>query len=136
MVILPGAVAYALQAAATGIPWNLPGFLAALGVIFVSNFFFLSLTLMLGTFFRSRGPVIGISLALLFLQQYLVGMVPALRYVLPWNLIIPMGQSVDAVVPCLMLGWRPYSTIPVLAVALEGVLFILIALWRFNREEF
>jgi hypothetical protein len=25
------------------------------------------------------------------MQQYLVGMLPALRYVLPWNLAIPIG---------------------------------------------
>jgi ABC-2 type transport system permease protein len=136
MVVLPGVVAYTLYAVASGAPWNLPGFLAALGVIFLSNFFFLSLTLMLGTLFSSRGPVIGIALALLFMQQYLVGMLPALRYVLPWNLVIPIGQQMNAVAPCLLIGSHNYSTIPVLVVALESLLFILVALWRFQREEF
>jgi hypothetical protein len=125
-----------LTAAATGDPWNLPGFLAAMGVIFLCNFFFLSLTLMLGTFFGGRGPVIGIALGLLFLQQYLVGLLPFLRYILPWNLVIPIGQPVDAVAPCLLLGTHNYSSIPVLVVALESLLFVLIALWRFSREEF
>jgi ABC-2 type transport system permease protein len=136
MVILPGILAYTLQAVAARNPWPLPGFLAALGVVFLSNFYFLSLTLMLGTFFGSRGPVIGIALALLFLQQYLVGMAPFLRYVLPWNLVIPIGQSVDAVVPCLLLGTHHYSFIPILVVALESILFVLIGLLRFRHEEF
>lgn len=136
MVILPGSVTYMMHSAATGTPWNPVGFLAALSVIFLNNFFFLSLTLMLGTLFSSRGPVIGISLFLLFMQQNLVGMLPTLRYVLPLNLIIPIGQQVDAVVPCLLMGSHNYSLILVAVIALESILFVMIALWRFNREEF
>ena len=136
MVILPGLLAFALQAVAARNSWSLSGFLAGLSVVFLVNFFFLSLTLMLGTFFGSRGPVIGIALALLFMQQYLVQLLPALRFVLPWNLVIPIGQTVDAVVPCLLLGTHNYSSIPVLVVALESLLFLGIGLWRFSREEF
>jgi ABC-2 type transport system permease protein len=136
MVALPGILTYALSSIATGTLWNPLGFLPALGVIFLCDFFFLSLTLMLGTFFNSRGPVIGIALALLFLQQYLVGMLPVLRYILPWNLIIPMGQQVDAVVPCLIIGCHNFSYITVVCVALESILFTLIGLYRFSREEF
>lgn len=136
MVILPGSVTYMMHNAATGTPWNPVGFLAALSVIFLNNFFFLSLTLMLGTLFSSRGPVIGISLFLLFMQQNLVGMLPTLRSVLPLNLIIPIGQQVDAVVPCLLTGSHNYSPILVAVIALESILFVMIALWRFNREEF
>jgi ABC-2 type transport system permease protein len=136
MVVLPGSVAYALNAVATRTPWDPLGFLAGLGVIFLSNFFFLSLTLMLGTFFSSRGPVIGIPLALWLMQQTLVGLLPALRYVLPWNLVIPIGQQMNAVAPCLLMGLHNYSPIPVMAVTLESILFILIGLYRFSREEF
>jgi ABC-2 type transport system permease protein len=136
MVILPGILAYSLNAIASKTPWSLIEFLAALAGIFLCNFFFLSLTLMLGTIFSDRGPVIGISLGLLFLQQYLVGLIPFLRYVLPWNLVIPIGKQVDAVVPCLLIGTPYYSFLPVLAVALESILFIIVALYRFNREEF
>jgi ABC-2 type transport system permease protein len=136
MVILPGIVAYTLTAVATGTAWNLPGFLSAMGVIFLSHFFFLSLTLMLGAFFGSRGPVIGIPLGLLFMQQYLLGWQPALRYVLPWKLVIPIGEQLDAVAPCLLVGSHNYSPILIVVVALESLLFLGIGLWRFSREEF
>ena len=136
MVVLPGIVAYTLTAVATGSAWNLPGFLSAMGVIFLSHFFFLSLTLMLGAFFGSRGPVIGIALGLLFMQQYLVGWQPALRYVLPWKLVIPIGERLDAVAPCLLVGSHNYSPILIVVVALESLLFLGIGLWRFSREEF
>ena len=136
MVILPGIVAYTLTAAKTGTAWNLPGFLSAMGVIFLSQFFFLSLTLMLGTFFGSRGPVIGIALGLLFMQQYLLGWLPVLRYVLPWKLVIPIGEQLDAVAPCLLVGSHNYSPILIVVIALESLLFIGIGLWRFSHEEF
>jgi ABC-2 type transport system permease protein len=135
MVVLPGCLAYALEAIATQSPWHPLAFLAALGVVYLFDFFFLSLTTMLGAFFSHRGPVIGIALGLLFLQQQLIGLLPFLRYLLPWNLVIPIGQQVDAVVPCLLTGSGNYSYILILAVALESLLFIAIAVWRFNREE-
>lgn len=136
MVVLPAGVAYLLYAIASGTPWHVPGFLAALGVIFLNNFFFVGLTLMLGTFFRSRGPVIGIALGLLFLQQYLVQLLPALRYLLPWNLIVPMGDQVDAMVPCLIMGCVKLPITTLVVVVMESLLFISIGLWRFSREEF
>jgi ABC-2 type transport system permease protein len=136
MVVLPGVVAYALSAAATGKPWDLPGFLLAMGVIFLSHFFFLSLSLMLGNLFNSRGPVIGITLGLLLMQQNLIGWLPFLRYVLPWKLVIPIGEQLDAVAPCLLVGSHNYSPILIVVVALESLLFLGIGLWRFSREEF
>ena len=136
MVILPSVLAFSLNGIATGVPWNLPRFLAALSVIFLNHFFFLSLTLMLGTFFGGRGPVIGIALGLLFLQQNLIGWIPFLGKVLPWKLVIPLGEQLDAVAPCLLVGSHNYSPMLIVVIALESFLFIVIGLWRFSREEF
>lgn len=136
MVIVPSILAFTLNALATGVPWNLPRFLAALGVIFISDFFFLSLTLMLGAFFGSRRPVIGIALGLLFLQQNLIGWLPFLGNVLPWKLVMPLGEQVNAVAPCLLVGSQNYSPMLIIVIALESLLFIAIGLWRFSREEF
>ncbi len=136
MVVLPGAAAFAMKAIATGASWNPLNFLAVLGVIFLHQFFFLSLTLMLGTLFNNRGAVIGIPMALLFFQQNLIGLAPFLGYVLPWKLVIPVGQQVDAIAPSLLLGTHNYSLLLVLTIALESILFILIGLIRFRREEF
>jgi ABC-2 type transport system permease protein len=136
MVVLPGIAAYVMQSIAKPTPWDLLGFIAAMGVIFISNFFYMSLTLMLGTFFSARGPVIGIGLALIFIQQYLVGWLPMLRYFLPWNFIMEAGGSGNAVVSNLMMGTQNFSWVPVIVVALESILFLLIGIYRFNREEF
>ena len=79
MVVFPGVIAYAMLSYAAGAPLALTRFLPALGVIFLNHLFYLALTLMLGTLFRGRGPVIGLSLEFLFMQQYLVGMLPVLE---------------------------------------------------------
>ena len=134
MVVLPGVVAYALSAAVTRTPWNLLGFLAAMGVIFLSHFFFLSLSLMLGTLFNSRGPVIGITLALLLMQQNLVGWLPFLRYVLPLKLILPLGEQLDAVAPCLLVGSHNYSPTLIVVIAL-GVATVLMYNAKSNAND-
>jgi ABC-2 type transport system permease protein len=112
------------------------GFFGVLGVILISHLFFLSLTLMLGTFFNSRGPVIGIPLAILFMQQNILGFLPALRYVLPWNLLVPLGNT-NPLVISLIMGTPVQSDhlILLMVAAVESILFILISLWRFNQEE-
>ena len=135
MIIVPGVVVYVLVYVAAGAAWQLPGFLAGMGMLFLFDFYFLCLTLMLGTLFSSRGPVIGISLALLFLQQNLIGLLPVLRFFLPWGLISPTGSVAESAAPCLIIGGMScsYSLPPV--VALEAILFLFIAILRFNREE-
>jgi ABC-type transport system involved in multi-copper enzyme maturation permease subunit len=136
MVVLPGIVVYAMISLAIKASLNPWFFLAAMGVIFLNHLFYLTLTLMLGAFFNNRGPVIGITLALMFLQQYLIGLLPVLRYLLPWTLVIPLNNQTAAIVPALLSSQPIYSSIPILCVAVESILFVLIAVWRFNREEF
>jgi hypothetical protein len=70
------------------------------------------------------------------MQQNLIGWLPFLRYVLPWKLVIPIGEQLDAVAPCLLVGSHNYSPTLIAVVALESILFIMIGLWRFSREEF
>jgi ABC-2 type transport system permease protein len=137
MVIVPGLVGYAVLYLTKHFTINPTDFLLALGVMFVSHFFFLSLTLMLGTFFNSRGPVIGIPLAILFLQQNLIGILPVLGFLLPWNLIIPSGNETTLLISLLQgLPVQTDNLTTLAIIALESIIFIFIALWRFNREEF
>jgi ABC-2 type transport system permease protein len=137
MIIVPCCIAFAIISImhkSTLLPL---GIFEAMGVILISHFFFLSMTLMLGTFFNSRGPVIGIPLAILFLQQNILGLVPSTRYVLPWNLVVPL-DSTNPLTLSLIMGTPVQSDhlILLLVIALESILFLLIGLWRFNQEEF
>jgi hypothetical protein len=47
-----------------------------------------------------------------------------------------MGEPMDAAVPCLLVGLTNYSPILIVVIALESLLFIVLGLWRFSREEF
>jgi len=136
MVVLPGLVAFVIFLFRTKAGLDPLSFLAGLGVIFLNQLFYLTLTLMLGAFFNVRGPVIGFALAFLSLQQYLIGLLPGLRYVLPWTLVVPLNNTMEAIVPQLLAGQPIFSYIPLLAITGECILFVLLALWRFNREEF
>jgi ABC-type transport system involved in multi-copper enzyme maturation permease subunit len=137
MVVVPCTLAYVLISLTQQPSLDLLGFIVAMGVIFISHFFFLSLTLLLGAFFSNRGPVIAIPLAILFFQQNLLGLLPSLRYVLPWTLALPIG-NMQPLVLSLMMRTQVQSDhlITLGAVVAESILFVLIALWRFNQEEF
>lgn len=137
MLVVPYLIAYAIIAISTKSSLNPLGSLEAMGVLFISHFFFLALTLMLGSFFDSRGPVIGIPLGILFLQQNLIGFIPTFGYVLPWNLVVPMGNTPSLVTSLITnIPVQPSQLITLAAIVVESILFILIGLWRFNREEF
>jgi ABC-2 type transport system permease protein len=136
MVLLPGIVAYILMWVGTGSPLAPLAFLVGLVVIWLFQLFFLAFTLMLGTLFSNRGPVIGLSLALLFFQQYLVGWFPPLKYLLPWTLVVPLNNQTYAMVPNLLLGQPVSSFLPLFFIVAEIVIFVLVALWRFEKEEF
>jgi ABC-2 type transport system permease protein len=137
MVIVPCLIAFVIISFAQSSSLYLLGYLEAMGVFFISHFFFLALTLMLGTLFDSRGPVIGIPLGLLFMQQNLIGFIPALGYILPWNLIVSSGSTPPLVLSLMMqIPVQPGQLINLAFIVVESIIFIFIGLWRFNREEF
>jgi len=136
MILVPGLFAYTLFCYYTKTMLDPLPFLSAFGIVFISHLFYLTLTLMLGAFFNGRGPVIGLGLGLLFLQQYLIAAVPVLGYFLPWNLVVPLNNGTDAIVPALLRGEPVTSFLPIAVVFFECILFVAISLWRFNREEF
>ena len=90
---------------------------------------------MMGAFFSNRGPVIGLGLGLLFLQQYIAAVAGA-EYLLPWAVVMPMSDRYLPIVPALLRGEPITSFLPVVFIFLECVLFVALTIWRFNKEEF
>lgn len=136
MTLLPGLVAY-IQISLAGGTWLNPlNFVAGMGVIWLYQLFFLTLTLMLGVLNDKRAAVIGIPLALAFGTQLLLGIVPALQYVLPWRLAVGAENETLSVIESVISGAEPFSWLPVMAVAGFVVLFTAVAIHRFQREEF
>ena len=109
----------------------LPGFLAGWLVMALHTLFYVAFTIMLGTLFNSRGPVSAIGLGFLFGGQIFPNFLPAwATMIFPWKL--------SELAPALALGQTlpPGWLIPVIATAVWTVAFVVIALWRFEREEF
>jgi ABC-2 type transport system permease protein len=136
MTMLPGIVAYLQFSLAGGSLLNPLNFLAGLAVIWLYLLFFLTLTLMLGVLNEQRAAVIGIPLALAFGSQLLIGMIPALQFVLPWQLAVGVEDEVLSVAESVILGVQPFSWLPVVAVAGFVVLFTTVAIRQFQRQEF
>jgi ABC-2 type transport system permease protein len=108
---------------------NLLGGLALHGLHLL---FWVTLSLMLGSFFGGRGPVVGIPLVLFSFQELIVEL--AAKYV-PWiGLLFP--QRLTELAALVVTGEPMYSTIPLLTMTAWMILFTLAAIWKFKREEF
>ena len=115
------------------IPAQLPltPFLYGVGLIILGQLFYLTLTLMLGTFFSSRGPIAGIGIGFFMAGLLLKGFIPMqVLIVTPWPLPdIAAGLALGAELPSI---WP----VPILATGIEIAVMTALALWRFGREEF
>jgi ABC-2 type transport system permease protein len=136
MILLPGLVAYALFYMVYGASLDPLRFLAGLGVLWIYIAYYLTLTLMLGTLFDHRAPVIGIPLALIFGQQMIFGMLPFLAKVLPWTVAAPLGDQSSSIASALILGQPLPDLTPLYFTIASIIIFVAVALWRFQREEF
>lgn len=134
LVLVQGGIAYLQISLRNGFFPLLVPYLETMGLLSLTLLFYLTLSLMLGTIFKTRGPVIGISIGLLVIQSILrqlaMTWVPWLPLVMPDTLMqmaspIVQGQPLPAEWP-----------FPIISTTLMSILFVLIAMWRFNREEF
>lgn len=134
LLLVQGAVAYLQLTLYNGSAPPLIPFVSGMALLGLHMLFYLTLTLMLGTLLSDRGPVIGIPIGILFSAMFLMGYVGQIAYLMPW-MIIPSG-SVQGLAIEVMLG-QPLTTItPILATVVWIVVFVGVALWRFEREEF
>ena len=132
MVFLQGA-AFNLMLVAFGLP-TVPvlNIVEGLTINCLHLLFWLTLALMLGAIFQSRGPVLGVSVAFLILEDSLMQL--AAIYV-PW--VIPLfPRSLMLQGLQLAQGGGLASIVPAAAVALWSIMFTAAAIWTFRREEF
>lgn len=112
-------------------PLALLPFLMGVAMVVLTQLFYLTLSLMLGTFFSTRGPVAAIGIAFLLAGALLKGLIPmAVVSVTPWLLADLSGAL------ALQLPLPPNWYVSPVATAIWTLLFTVLALWRFNREEF
>jgi ABC-2 type transport system permease protein len=137
-VIVPGVIFYLTLGFFSDFGWLSPlGFLAALLMISLHTFFWIALVLMMGTLFESSGGVIAVPMTLYFIFWMGTGMVPGLIHISPLLLTFsPEPEQVNALSLSLMTGEPVFSWLPMISAAISCVIFIAVAIRRFNRQEF
>jgi ABC-2 type transport system permease protein len=135
IILVQGLVAYVQLSLSDGSPLPLAPYLSILALLSLYLFFYLSLTLMLGTIFGSRGPVLGIAIAVAIGSMLSIGNVFA--SFLPW-IVVVLPEAIPGILTFLVQG-EPLPDvwpIPIILMSLYSLLFIALAIWRFKREEF
>ena len=133
MALIPGII-WSFEA--TLITGQLFSFLSFIGVILLFGLnllFYISFTLMLGTFFNNPGPVAGIPMVFNFTQQFLLS-IPFAEYFLPTSIFL--RTTGNPIIVSIILGEEILSFIPIIISAVMVIIFLVIAIWRFEKEEF
>jgi ABC-2 type transport system permease protein len=129
IVLIPGLIGIVEISAAAGKPVEIMPYFLGLGVVFLGLMFYLTFSLMLGTLFQGRGAVIGIGLGLLLGGSIVINFVPEMVYVMP--------VAFQNIAPAVAQGQAlpQEAQIEIIVTAAWCVVFMLIALWRFERQE-
>jgi ABC-2 type transport system permease protein len=136
MILAQGLIAYLIAVLVMGFVPPVDGFLAGLGVQFANMLFYLTLTLMLGVLLDHPAPVIAIPIGVLFGQNFLSSAYPPLFKALPWALAMPINNS-DGIplATALMTGAPVESLLPLITTLTMVVIFVVVALRRFEHQE-
>lgn len=129
IVALPWLVTLVEIFLATGQLVPLVPFLVGAGVVLLALFFYLSLVIMLGVLFESRGPVLGVAFGVMFGGLLIRNFFPPINYVLPLSmegiaLMVEQGMALPVIFVSQLISTAALS-----------IVFILVALWRFQRIE-
>lgn len=134
-VVIQGVFVYTQLSVWTGSPWPVAGFLGAMGLIFLNYMYYLTMTYMLGSFFTSQGPVLGISLGLALIGPTCVRGLPVINDITPWSFFLTISEDIPPGI-AMFLGQPTSLIIPIIGTLLMCVIFTAVAILRFRREEF
>ncbi len=135
MIIAPTFVFYIMFFLFTGEMLNLEMFVAVVAVLSLNMLFFLSLTLMMGSFQRNSSIVIGVPIGIYLLQQILVNFSSFLTDIAPWGLTNPLNDGTPSIVVSFMLGIPPFSILPVIGTALYIIILVLLTIKIMQNQE-
>jgi ABC-2 type transport system permease protein len=129
IILWPGLIALGEIFLATHKLVPLLPFLAGAGVVLLALIFYLSLVILLGVLFESRGSVMGIAFGVIFGGMVIRNFLPQILYILP--------SSMDSVALMVVQGMPlpPIFVSQLISTAVLSIVFILVALWRFQQTE-
>ena len=131
MIGFQSAVAYGLISLANGKALPFFPFLLGVGGLVLHTFFYLTLTMMMGVFAKTRSQVLGVVMGSLFGGMFLPVIIRQLGLVTPWLLPDILRQLVMQVQIPLVTAY-----LPILMTAIWSIVFIIVALWKLPRLEF
>ena len=135
-VIVPGVILYVTLGLFSDLGWPSPlGFAVALLIVVLHTFYWIALVLMMGTLSESSSVVIAVPMAVYFWFWIGTTMFPPLVYISPLSLTFIPGQF-NSLAGSLMAGEPVISWLPLIVTVVSSVVFIVVAIWRFNRQEF
>jgi ABC-2 type transport system permease protein len=137
-VIVPGLILYSTLGFFSDLGWlSLFGFIAGLLMVSLHTFYWIAFVLMMGTVFESSSGVIAVPMILYFMFWMGTGMIPSLIYISPLLLTFsPAPEQMSALAVSFMTGEPVFSWLPLISTIVSCAIFIAVAIWRFNRQEF
>jgi ABC-2 type transport system permease protein len=136
MAVVQGGVAYLLVFLITGKAFPVVPLAGAIGMLFLSLLFWLTLAVMLSTLSNMRGLAIGVPLFLILGFTLFVEIAPWIANYMPWSLTSAVSSSQPALAVSLVLGQPIPTLMPLIATVIGCILFTMVAIWRFRKEEF
>lgn len=131
LILLPAILTYTLLFIRSGQLFPLLPFVSGLGLMVLHSLFYLTMTLMLGTLYASRAPILGIAIGVLLGGNFLASLLKPLLFVTPWMLAKVASLVADSQPVPAGLLWGPLA-----ASVLWSVIFTLVALAKFEKTEF
>jgi ABC-2 type transport system permease protein len=137
-VVVPGVILYFSLGLFSEIGWLSPlGFAVALLMVALHTFYWIAVVLMMGTLLESSSGVIAVPMVLYFVFWYGPSLIPPLVYVSPITLTFsPAPEQMSALSISFMTGGPVFSWLPLISTVVSCVIFIAVAIRRFNRQEF
>lgn len=136
IIIAQGLIGFAILRFVSQLPLTPLHFVAGMSAHLINLLFYVTLGTMLGTLFQQPAPVVGIPIAFNFAQQYIPSLLPFLQGRLPWNLGLPFGNGeAPSIASAWMLGLKPLTVAPAVFALVSSVVFVVVALVAFQRQE-
>jgi ABC-2 type transport system permease protein len=131
LITLPSLLSYLLLSLRMGSPFPFLPFLGGVAIMAAHTLFYLTMTIMLGTIFNSRPPILGVALGVLLGGNFLVGIFQPLVYATPWMLAKVASMVASQQVIPGNLVWSP-----IFATILWSIVFVTGAIASFDKTEF
>ena len=132
IIVLPGIIGYIEIALIAGLEVSFLRFMLGNCALWLHMMFFLTMSLLVGTLFNNRKTVLFVGITFFVLELLLQKILPP--EIIVSKIVLP-GPNIS-ISEALMRGVPIFSIWPIIIAIVFCIIFVLLAIWRFKREEF